>query len=227
MNNKAIVLVSGGLDSATSLAVAKNKGFVCYALTFDYGQRHRLELAAAQQVTQTIGVAEHRIMTLPIGQFGGSALTDPHIDVPDYENNDTIPNTYVPARNTIFLAIALGWAEALAAQHIFIGVSAVDYSGYPDCRPEYIAAFQKMADLATKKGVTGTSIEVHTPLIHLDKAQTIQLGMRLGVDYRMTVTCYNPTPKDEACGRCDSCVLRMKGFQDAGLEDPMPYVTVA
>lgn len=227
MNNKAIVLVSGGLDSATSLAVAKNKGFVCYALTFDYGQRHRLELAAAQQVTQTIGVTEHRIMTLPIGQFGGSALTDPHIDVPDYENNDTIPNTYVPARNTIFLAIALGWAEALAAQHIFIGVSAVDYSGYPDCRPEYIAAFQQMADLATKKGVAGNTIEIHTPLINLNKAQTIQLGMRLGVDYRMTVTCYNPTPKDEACGRCDSCVLRMKGFQDAGLEDPMPYVTVA
>lgn len=223
MNNKAIVLVSGGLDSATSLAVAKSEGFECYALTFDYGQRHCIEILAAKNVTQMMGVKEHRIMTLPIGQFGGSALTDEHIDVPDYQNNEEIPITYVPARNTAFLAIALGWAEVIEAQHIFIGVNATDYFCYPDTRPEYIQAFQKMANLATKRAVEGNAIHIHTPLIYLSKTETIQLGMSLGLDYSMTVTCYKPTSKGEACGRCNSCVLRMKGFKDTGIDDPGLY----
>jgi len=226
MNSKAIILVSGGIDSATSLAIAKHDGYDCYALTFDYGQRQRIELRAAENVAQSIGVKEHRIFNLPIGQFGGSALTDTQIDVPRHNHShyNDIPITYVPARNTIFLAVALGWAEALDAQHIFIGVSAVDSPDYPDCRPEYMQAFQAMADLATKKVIEGGTIKIDTPLIQLDKAQPRKLGTSVGVDYSITVTCYKPTSEGEACGQCTSCVLRMKGFQAAGINDPTLYV---
>lgn len=227
MINKAVVLVSGGLDSATCLALAKHQGHKCYALTFDYGQHHRAELSAAKKIANCMGVTEHRIVHLPIGQFGGSALTDEQIDVPDFQNHEKIPVTYVPARNTIFLSIALGWAEVVGADHIFIGVSAIDYSNYPDCRPEYIEAFQKMADLATKKATETKAIQIHAPLIHLSKAETIALGISLGVDYGMTVTCYKPTPEGEACGNCDSCMLRKKGFNKAGVEDPTSYLTIA
>jgi len=227
MISKAIILVSGGLDSTTCLALAKDQGYECYALTFDYGQQHRAELSAAKTVANSMGVTEHRIIHLPIGEFGGSALTDTHIEVPDFQHSEKIPVTYVPARNTIFLSIALGWAEVLAADHIFIGVSAIDYSNYPDCRPEYIQAFQKMADIATKKALESTAIQIHTPLIQLNKAETIALGMDLGVDYGMTVTCYKPTAEGKACGSCDSCALRIKGFNKAGVEDPTSYLTVA
>ena len=230
INNKAIVLVSGGLDSTTCLAFAKKTGFDCYALSFDYGQRHRAELIAAAQIATALGASEHRILSLSLGELGGSALTDNKIAIPDYQaypDNHDIPITYVPARNTVFLSIALGWAEIINAQHLFIGVSAVDYSGYPDCRPEYIAAFQRMADLATKTGIAGNSITIHTPLIHLDKAETIQLGMSLGVDYRSTISCYQANEYGEACGRCDSCVLRKKGFAAANILDPTRYVCSA
>lgn len=223
MTKKAVVLVSGGLDSTTILAFAKKEGFDCYALSFDYGQRHRVELKAAEQVSKALAVSAHRVVPLSLGDFGGSALTDQSIDVPDYNGDTDIPVTYVPARNTVFLSIALAYAEAIKAEAIFTGVSAIDYSHYPDCRPEYIAAFQQMANLATQAGVDDKPIKIHTPLIDLSKAETVQLGLSLGVDYGMTISCYQANEQGEACGRCDSCMLRKKGFLEAGVADPTRY----
>lgn len=222
MNKKAVVLVSGGLDSATTLAIAKRDGFLCYGLSIDYGQRHVCELESAKRVAQHVGVVEHKIIHLDLSQIGGSALTDKSIAVPN-EPTTGIPVTYVPARNTIFLAITLGWAEVLGAQDLFIGVNAVDYSGYPDCRPQFIQAFETMANLATKKGVEGERFIIHTPLIQLSKAQIIKTGSQLGVDYGMTVSCYDPDDKGYACGQCDSCRIRAQGFKDAGITDPTHY----
>ena len=218
----AVVLFSGGLDSTTCLAYAKSQGFNCYAISFNYGQKHSAELNAAKRIAEKMNV-KHIIVDLPISQFGGSALTDSKLDVPDFTNSNDIPITYVPARNTIFLSFALGWAETLKAQDIYIGVSAVDYSGYPDCRPEYIQAFQKLANLATKAGVKEGNIFIRTPLIDLSKAETIKLGVSLGVDYAMTVSCYKAGEDGKACGKCDSCALRKKGFADAGISDPTKY----
>ena len=220
---KAVVLVSGGLDSATTLALAKEQGYACYALSFDYGQRHRCELDAARKVAEAAEVVEHKIITLNLDNIGGSALTDTSIPVPQ-QATEGIPVTYVPARNTVFLALALGWAEVLEAEAIFIGVNAVDYSGYPDCRPEFIEAFANMAQLATKTGVEGRPIRIETPLIHLSKAEIIQQGSRLGVDYANTISCYDPDTEGRACGRCDSCRLRAAGFEAAGVADPTRYL---
>ena len=217
-----MVLVSGGLDSATVLAMARTQAYTCYALSFDYGQRHRVELQAAARVAAALGAVEHKTISLDLGGIGGSALTDAAIAVPE-EGGEGIPVTYVPARNTVFLALALGWAEVLAAQDIFIGVNAVDYSGYPDCRPEFIAAFEKTANLATKAGVEGRPFHIHTPLIQLSKADIIREGLRLGVDYAITVSCYQADVQGRACGRCDSCRLRRAGFIAAGTADPTPY----
>ena len=221
---KAVILLSGGLDSATCLAMARADGYMCYALSFSYGQRHDAELIAAKTIAQQLGAIEHRIVHLDIGQFGASALTDTNIDVPDYQENGTIPVTYVPARNTVFLAIALGFAEAIGAHDIFIGVNAIDYSGYPDCRPEFIKAFQALANVATKTGVEGKPITINTPLQHLSKAEVIQEGIKLKIDYGLTVSCYQLTPNGEACGRCDSCYLRQQGFSQAGIPDPTLYI---
>jgi len=220
--NIAVVLVSGGLDSATVLAIAREQGFDCHTLSFDYGQRHKAELAAAERVSDVLGAVSHKVVRLDLGSIGGSALTDERIDVPEQET-DGIPVTYVPARNTVFLSIALGWAEVLNASAIFIGVNAVDYSGYPDCRPEYIAAFQSLANLATRAGVEGHSIEIRTPLIDLSKSDIIRKGLALGIDYSQTVSCYQATAEGLACGRCDSCRLRNKGFFDLGVSDPTLY----
>ena len=219
---KAVVLLSGGLDSATVLASARERGFACHALSFDYGQRHRAELDAATRVAAALGCVEHRTMRIDTAGIGGSALTDPAIAVPETQTQG-IPVTYVPARNTVFLALALGWAEVLEARTLFIGVNAVDYSGYPDCRPEFIAAFERLAALATRSGVEGQSLRVLTPLIDLTKAQIIQLGTQLGVDYAQTVSCYQADAQGRACGRCDSCRLRRAGFEAAGLADPTRY----
>jgi 7-cyano-7-deazaguanine synthase len=219
---KAVVLVSGGLDSATTLALAQEQGYACYALSFDYGQRHRCELDAARKVAEAAGVIEHKIITLNLDNIGGSALTDTAIPVPQ-QATEGIPVTYVPARNTVFLALALGWAEVLEAEAIFIGVNAVDYSGYPDCRPEFIEAFANMAQLATKAGVEGRPIRIETPLIHLSKAEIIQQGSRLDVDYANTISCYDPDMEGRACGRCDSCRLRAAGFEASGIADPTRY----
>jgi 7-cyano-7-deazaguanine synthase len=219
---KAVVLLSGGLDSATALAIALDQGYQCYVLSFDYGQRSLTELNAAKEIAKQMAVAEHRVIRLHLEDFGGSALTDHSIDVPE-EETDEIPVTYVPARNTVFLSLALGWAEVLEADSIFIGVNAVDYSGYPDCRPEYIAAFETMANLATKRGVEGQPIKIETPLIDLTKEQIIQAGSRLGVDYSLTVSCYQADEQGKACGQCDSCRLRAQGFANAGVEDPTRY----
>lgn len=224
MNKKAVVLFSGGLDSTTCLGFAKQQGFDCYALSFSYSQRHVYELDAACKLAKQMHVKEHRVMTLDIGQFGGSALTDTRIDVPDYSNNGQIPVTYVPARNTVFLAIALSYAEAIDAHDIYIGVNALDYSGYPDCRPEFITAFQQLANLATKAGVEGQPLTVQTPLLHLSKAAIIQAGIAMGIDYALTVSCYNLDEQGRACGRCDSCILRRKGFAEAGVIDPTLYM---
>ncbi len=224
---KAVILVSGGLDSATALAMAQADGFQCYAMSFDYGQRHQAELQAAQRVTAAAGVSEHRIINLDLRQFGGSALTDEAIDVPTSGNEEAepegIPVTYVPARNTVFLSLALAWSEVLGARDIFVGVNAVDYSGYPDCRPEYIAAFEAMANLATKSGVEQHHLSLHTPLIDLSKADIITRGTALGVDYALTVSCYQANDEGAACGLCDSCRIRRQGFVDAGIADPTPY----
>lgn len=221
---KAVILFSGGLDSTTCLAYAKAKGFDCFALSFDYGQKHVAELNAAKRIAAHFA-AEHKVFQLDISQFGGSALTDPAIAVPAHDSSHAaIPSTYVPARNTIFLSVALAYAEVLGAKDIFIGVSHVDYSGYPDCRPEYIRAFQELANLATKIGVEEAGISIHTPIIHLSKAETIRLGHELGVDYALTVSCYKADEQGRACGICDSCTLRKKGFVDAGLIDPTLYV---
>ena len=216
------MLVSGGLDSATVLAIARERGHRCHALSFDYGQRHRVELDAARRVANTLGAVEHRILALPIGELGGSALTDRRIEVPERLGNG-IPVTYVPARNTVFLAFALGYAEVLGAHDIYIGVNAVDYSGYPDCRPEFIAAFERVANLATKAGVEGAGMRIHAPLIELTKAEIIRRGAALGVDYSMTISCYQPHTDGLACGRCDSCRLRRAGFKEAGTADPTRY----
>ena len=223
---KAVVLVSGGLDSATTLAIARAEGFTCYAISFDYGQRHRAELDAADRVTAAVGVAEHRLVPIDLSAFGGSALTDSAIAVPTQGVQDsTIPVTYVPARNTVFLALSLAYAEVLGALDIFIGVNAVDYSGYPDCRPEFIEVFAELANLATRTGVEGAHWQIHTPLIELSKAEIIQRGVALGVDYAITVSCYQPTPAGAACGLCDSCRLRRQGFTDAGVSDPTSYAS--
>ncbi len=220
---KAVILVSGGLDSTTVLAMARAQGYACYALAFDYGQRHRSELLAAARVAEKGGAIAFKIVTLDLSTIGGSALTDPAIAVPTAVT-EGIPVTYVPARNTVFLSIALGWAEVLEARHVFIGINAVDYSGYPDCRPEYIAAFQTMANLATKAGVEGRSIQIHTPLLHMSKGEIVQQGMKLGVDYGLTVSCYQADDEGFACGQCDSCRLRREGFIAAGVADPTRYV---
>jgi len=224
-NTRAVVLVSGGLDSTTTLAIAKSEGYQCFALSFDYGQRSVSELAAAERVANRMGVAEHKTIHLDLGAIGGSALTEDSIDVPkEGVQEDTIPVTYVPARNTVFLSLALGWAEVLGAQDIFIGVNAVDYSGYPDCRPEFIQQFEKLANLATKAGVEGQAWHIHTPLIELSKAEIIQHGTRLGVDYAQTVSCYDADSNGHACGICDSCRLRADGFSAAGIPDPTIYI---
>jgi len=219
---KAVVLVSGGLDSATVLALAAATGARCHALTFDYGQRHRVELDAARRVTQAQRAADHRVVRLDIGWMGGSALTDTAIPVPQAPSAG-IPVTYVPARNTVFLSIALGWAEVLGASDIYIGANAVDYSGYPDCRPEFIQAFERLANLATRAGVEGRGFHVHAPLMHMRKHEIIREGSRLGVDYSLTVSCYDPDAAGLACGRCDSCRLRAQGFAEAGVADPTRY----
>ena len=222
MQAKAVVLLSGGLDSATVLAQVRAQGFACYALSLDYGQRHASELAAARRVAAALGVVEHKIIALDLTQIGGSALTDASITVPETPSVG-IPVTYVPARNTVFLSLALGWAEVLGAQDIFIGVNAVDYSGYPDCRPEYIAAFERLANLATRAGVEGTPFRINAPLIAMSKAEIIQAGMQLGVDYALTLSCYAADERGRACGRCDSCRLRAAGFAQAGVPDPTRY----
>ena len=223
MMKKAVVLLSGGLDSATCLAIARSQGFECYCLSFNYGQRHCAELIAADRVVKALGAAKHRVLNFGLAQFGGSALTDTNIAVPIDGVQPGIPVTYVPARNTIMLSLALAWAEVLGSRDIFVGVNAVDYSGYPDCRPDYIAAFEHMANLATRAGVEGAKLSIHAPLIDLSKAQIIQRGSALGVDYSQTVSCYQADEDGRACGICDSCRLRAEGFAAAGITDPTPY----
>jgi 7-cyano-7-deazaguanine synthase len=219
----AVCLLSGGLDSATCLAYAKREGFAVYALSFDYGQRHKIELQAAARIATSLSAIKHVTMPIDLRVFGGSALTD-EIDVPKEGVQPGIPVTYVPARNTVFLSFALAWAEVLTASDIFIGVNAIDYSGYPDCRPEYIEAYQRMANLATKAGVEGlTSIQIHTPLIRLSKREIVEMARDLGVDFSLTHSCYDPDDEGRSCGRCDSCRLRLKGFEEAGLRDPIAY----
>jgi 7-cyano-7-deazaguanine synthase len=220
---RAVVLLSGGLDSATCLAIAREMGFETYALSVAYGQRHAAELSASRRVAAALGAREHRTAEVNLGQFGGSALTDPGIDVPMDEDKGGIPVTYVPARNTVMLSIALAWAEVLGANDIFVGVNAVDYSGYPDCRPAFIDAFEHMANLATKAGVEGARLRIHAPLIELSKADIIRRGVALGVDYGITVTCYQADDEGRACGRCEACRLRAAGFAAAGITDPTPY----
>jgi len=222
ISKRAVVLLSGGLDSATVLAIARAEGFDCYALSMDYGQRHLAELDAATQVARSQGVERHQTMPIALDAFGGSALTDNSIQVPE-EGGDGIPVTYVPARNTIFLSLALGWAEVIGARDIFVGVNAVDYSGYPDCRPEFISAFEKLANLATRAGVEGEGFRIQAPLIQLTKAEIIRRGIELGVDYAMTTSCYQADDSGAACGRCDSCRLRARGFIEAGVADPTRY----
>jgi len=224
---KAVCLLSGGLDSSTCLAFARREGYTCYALSFDYGQRHRFELEAARRVAEALGAADHRILEVALGSFGGSALTSA-IEVPKHRSAQQmghgIPITYVPARNTVFLSLALAWAEVQQAADIFLGVNAIDYSGYPDCRPEFIEAFEKLANLATKAGVEGTlRTRIHTPLIRLSKAEIVKLAAELGVDFSLTSSCYDPDVAGHPCGACDSCLLRLKGFHDAGLTDPLEY----
>ncbi len=223
----SIVLLSGGLDSATTLAIAQSQNFNCYALSFSYGQRHSAELAAASKIAKLSKVVEHKIFEIDLSTFKGSALTDHDINVPQNTSNtasEGIPITYVPARNTVFLSIALAWAEVLQIEDIFIGVNAVDYSGYPDCRPEFIQAYENMANLATKAGVEGNTLKIHTPLISLSKAEIIKVGNKLGVDYASTVSCYLADDNGRACGSCDSCYFRKQGFKDAGVEDPTHYI---
>ncbi|KIZ52818.1 7-cyano-7-deazaguanine synthase QueC [Pseudomonas sp. HR1] len=219
---KAVILLSGGLDSATIVAMARAQGFACYTMSFDYGQRHRAELQAAERVARQLGVVEHKVIGLDLNGIGGSALTDPNIAVPETPG-EGIPVTYVPARNTVFLSLALGWAEVLGARHLFIGVNAVDYSGYPDCRPEFVEAFERLANLATKAGVEGDTFKIEAPLQFLSKAQIVQAGSQLGVDYALTVSCYQADDEGQACGRCDSCRLRAEGFKAAGISDPTRY----
>lgn len=223
-SKRAVVLLSGGLDSATCLAICKDRGFIPYAISFRYGQRHAIELKKATTIAHLAGVAKHVVIHIDLGAIGGSALTDTKLTVPKHEFaseiGTEIPLTYVPARNTVFLSYALGWAEVLGAMDIFIGVNALDYSGYPDCRPEYIAAFETMANLATKAGVEGNKLKIHTPLIDMTKAEIIQLGLSLGVDYSQTFSCYDPDELENACGHCDSCLLRQRGFEQNKMKDP-------
>jgi len=223
---RAVILFSGGLDSTTVLAVAKHQNFDCYPISFQYGQRHAAELEAAKKIVLDFGLHTHKIITMPHDMFGSSALTDETIDVPKYQgqNRSTIPITYVPARNTIFLSIALGYAESIGAHDIFLGISHVDYSGYPDCRPEFIHAFEVMANLATKEGIEGKKLTIHSPLLYLSKAKTIQLGIKNNVNYALTVSCYQADAlSGRACGKCDSCAYRRKGFEEAGVTDPTQY----
>lgn len=220
---KAVVLLSGGLDSATVVALARDEGYACYSMSFDYGQRHRAELRAAERVAHQLGVVEHKVIGLDLAGIGGSALTDSRIAVPE-SPGEGIPVTYVPARNTLFLSLALGWAEVLGAQDIFIGVNAVDYSGYPDCRPAFIEAFEQLANLATRAGVEGPGFRIRAPLQHMSKAEIVRAGAALGVDYGLTVSCYQADEDGRACGRCDSCRLRAAGFAAAGMADPTRYV---
>lgn len=234
MSQAAVVLVSGGLDSATTLAMARDRGFDCYALSFAYGQRHQLELEAASQVAQHLGALAHRVMPIDLSMFGGSALTDESQAIPEaaldapVDETDSIPVTYVPARNTVFLSLALAWAETLNARHIFIGANAVDYSGYPDCRPEFLQAFEELANLATKAGVEARDaserLQIEAPLVAMTKAEIIQTGVQLGVDYALTLSCYQPNLHAQACGRCDSCRIRHQGFVACGVKDPTRYV---
>ncbi len=229
-NNKAVVLLSGGLDSATTLAIARSEGFQCYALTFRYGQRHHYEIGAAKKIAASLGVIEHRIIDIDLAGFGGSALTDPNIEVPkdspDLADPDKVPPTYVPARNTIFLSYALAWAEVIGTFDIFIGVNSTDYSGYPDCRPQFIAAFEELANLATAAAIRGKGrYHIHTPIMNMTKAEIILTGRNLGLDYSLTHSCYDPDEQGRSCGRCDSCRLRLKGFAEAGLKDPIEYRT--
>jgi len=219
---KAVILLSGGMDSATCLAIASTDGHECYALSFDYGQRHDAELEAAAAIAARASVAAHRVLRIELGELGGSALTDANIPVPE-QPTDAIPVTYVPARNTVFLAFALGWAEVLDADFIYAGMNAIDYSGYPDCRPEYVAAFQQVADLATRRGVEGAPIVIRTPLIDMHKSDIVRTGVDLGVDFAMTVSCYQADSQGRACGRCDACRLRRAGFEAAGVTDPTRY----
>lgn len=224
---RAVVLLSGGLDSATTLAICAREGFEAHALSFDYGQRHKIEVLAAKRVAASFGVREHRIAQIDLRVFGGSALTD-EIAVPkdrDEKNTHDIPITYVPARNTIFLSYALAWSEVLGAADIFMGANAVDYSGYPDCRPEFISAFEALANVATKAGVEGARFRIHAPLLAMSKAQIIETGTKLGVDFSLTHSCYDPAPESLACGQCDSCQIRLEGFRQAGRKDPIPYAT--
>jgi 7-cyano-7-deazaguanine synthase len=221
--SRAVVLLSGGLDSTTTLAIAKSQGFECYALSFDYGQKQKSELISATEIAKQFDTVEHRIMHISLSDFGGSALTDENIEVPNFKESDEIPITYVPARNTIFLSFAMAWAEVLDCQSIFIGVNALDYSGYPDCRQAYIDAFETMANLATKQGVEGQKLSIVTPLIDLNKADIIKIGLSLGVDYSITTTCYQANDKGEACGVCDACEYRKIGFKSAGISDPTRY----
>jgi 7-cyano-7-deazaguanine synthase len=227
---KAIILLSGGLDSSTVLAIAQDEGFDAYAISFKYGQRHEIELEAARRIAKEAGVREHVEAAIDLRMFGGSALTS-DVEVPKKRAEDElgagIPITYVPARNTVFLSFGLAWAEVLEADHVWIGVNAVDYSGYPDCRPEYVAAYEQMANLATRRGVEGHRMRIRTPLIDLTKAQIIQRGLELGVDYGLTLSCYDPSPSGESCGECDACVLRLRGFEQNGVVDPAPYVSRA
>lgn len=219
---RAVVLLSGGLDSVTTLAMAKEQGFECYTLSFNYGQRHDVELVAAEKLSKQVGAVEHKVINIDLRAIGGSALTDNKFDVP-VQHQQGIPITYVPARNTVFLSIALGWAEVLSANAIFVGVNAVDYSGYPDCRPEYIEAFEQLANLATKAGVEGQKLTVHAPLIKMTKAEIIRQGISLGIDYSQTISCYQADNDGLACGRCDSCRFRQQGFEQAGIDDPTQY----
>ena len=221
--SKAVILLSGGLDSTTTLAIAKSQGFECYALSFNYGQKQKSELISATEIAKQFDTVEHRIMHISLSDFGGSALTDENIEVPNFKESDEIPITYVPARNTIFLSFAMAWAEVLDCQSIFIGVNALDYSGYPDCRQAYIDAFETMANLATKQGVEGQNLSIVTPLIDLNKADIIKIGLSLGVDYSITTTCYQANDKGEACGVCDACEYRKIGFKSAGISDPTRY----
>lgn len=220
---RAVILLSGGLDSVTTLAIAQQQGFECYTLSFDYGQRHNVELKAAVALSKQMGAKQHKVINIDLRSIGGSALTDNAIDVPDH-HEEGIPVTYVPARNTVFLSIALGWAEVLSAEAIFVGVNAVDYSGYPDCRPEFINAFEQLANLATKAGVEGQKLTVHAPLMTMTKAEIIQQGTALGVDYSQTISCYQANDEGQACGHCDSCRFRQEGFQHAGIADPTTYI---
>lgn len=224
-NPRAVVLLSGGLDSATTLAIARSEGFECHALSFDYGQRHRFELDAARRIARQLGVARHVVMVIDLRSFGGSALTDPGAEVPrDGVPPGIIPVTYVPARNLVFLSLAVAFAEPLGARDVFIGVNALDYSGYPDCRPEFVEQFERVANLGTKAGVTGSPLRIHAPLVHWTKSQIIHRGTELGVDYGLTFSCYDPDAHGRACGRCDSCRLRARGFLEAGVEDSTEYV---